>query len=178
MTTTEQSEMERSVRDRAPEEAVLRAAAAIVDAEAERAAWGPGVPRLLVVANRTSATPTVLQEVQRWAEAGPCAFALLIPRAPDRAPDWTLEVGLRLLSRAAPARRVEGLPCGPDAFGAIERAVRERRVDHIIVSTRPERLPRLLHRDLPRRVEQLGLPTTLILPRRETRSSARAPWGR
>jgi hypothetical protein len=122
-----------------------------------------GTTRILIVANRTAATPRLLDEVRRRAQAAPCEFALLIPGGDARGVEWGPGTALPLLRRAAQGP-VEGLTGGADPVAAVEEAVATGRFDEIIVSTLPRRLSAWLRRDLVRRIERLGLPVTAIVP--------------
>jgi hypothetical protein len=119
--------------------------------------------RILVVANRTAATPDLLDVVKRHARARPTTFALLIPDAPrGEHTDWTLELALPLLERAA-GGRVEGLTgTSGDPLDAIRAALSDGTYDRVIISTLPRRVSAWLRRDLPRRVEALGVPVEVV----------------
>src|SRR3954452_6476587 len=71
-----------------------------------------GARSVLIVANRTAATPGLLDEVRRRTAEGPCRFALLVPRpywdADTEKSGVTLELAIPLIEEAAGAR-VDGL---------------------------------------------------------------------
>lgn len=134
--------------------------------------------RVLIVANRTAATPTLLDEVKRLARERPTAFSLLIPDAPtSEHTDWTMELALPLLERAA-AGPVDSLTGEEDPFEAIRGAVTSGRYDEILISTLPRRVSKWLRRDLPRRVAGLGLPVRVITPDQQRLRDMSSPWGR
>jgi hypothetical protein len=125
----------------------------------------PAPTRVLVVAHQTAATPRLLDEVRTRARRSPCAFTLVVPR-----PYWdpetdaaatTLELAIPLLSEAA-GGHVEGIVGDTDPFVAVQQAVERGGFDEIIISTLPARVSRWLRRDLPHRVEGLGLPVTVV----------------
>jgi|SRR5215217_7352808 len=100
-----------------------------------------GPRRVLIVANRTAATPTLLEHVKELAAERPSTFALLIPDAPrSEHTDWTLDLALPLLERAARGP-VEGLTGGEDPFEAIRAAAATDDYDAIVISTLRARCP-------------------------------------
>ena len=120
--------------------------------------------RVLIVANRTAATPRLVEAVRERRRQGPCEFSLLIPDVTDRKrADWTLETALPVLRRSG--ARVEGLVGGADPFESVQAAVRDGGFDEIVVSTLSKKTSKWLRRDLLRRVEGLGLPVTAVQPR-------------
>jgi len=131
-----------------------------------------GAHHVLIIANRTAATPGLLEEVRRRAAEGATRFTLLVPR-PFWDPDTeesaiTLELAIPLLEEAARGR-VEGLIGDQDPVRAVESALADAPYDEIILSTLPEHISRWLHRDLPTRLQRFGLPVTLVTARKADR---------
>ncbi len=126
----------------------------------------PATPTsVLVVAHRTAATQRLIDEIRVRAQRSPCTFTLLVPR-PYWDPDTdeataTLELAIPLLDEAAGAH-VEGMIGDSDPFAAVEQEVERDGFDEIIISTLPARVSHWLRRDLPHRVEALGLPVTVV----------------
>jgi hypothetical protein len=133
----------------------------------------PGRPtRILVVANRTSVAPRLIEEIHRRAKEAPCEFTLLIPDVGRRGRhDWRLDTALPLLRRAAGRCPVDGVVGGPEPFTAVKEAVGGGNYDEIIVSTLPPRVSSWVRRDLIHRIESLGLPVTHVMPRSSRLSS-------
>jgi hypothetical protein len=131
--------------------------------------------RVLIVAHRTAATPALIEAVRERAARSPCSFALLVPR-PYWDPDTdeaalTLELAIPLLEEAARGH-VDGIVGDHDPLVAVRDALAVEAFDEAIISTLPARVSRWLHRDLPSRVEQLGLPVTLVTAKTATRKLA------
>jgi hypothetical protein len=124
--------------------------------------------RTLVVANRTAATPLLLDEIKRRAGEQPTAFVLLCPSVSARKRDWTLDEGLKAVRKAARGPtgqrevHVEGLEGAADPYQAVKDALAGGDFDDVIISTLSKRTSEWLRRDLPRRVEALGVPVTVI----------------
>ena len=130
--------------------------------------------RVLVVANRTAATPALIAAVKERAERGPARFTLLVPNTSrgieryadpedhaDTEAQNTLELALPLLEEAS-GSEVTGMVGCPEPLDAIQDAVNLHGFDEIILSTLPKRVSRWLHLDLPSKLNGLGLPVTTI----------------
>jgi hypothetical protein len=118
--------------------------------------------RILVVANRTASTPLLLDAVRTRAQEGPCTFALLIPNEPRKGgADWTLDTAKPLLEHET-GGPVEGIVGEADPYEAVKSALQDPGFDEVIISTLPKRVSEWLRRDLPHRVEKLGVPVTTI----------------
>ena len=134
--------------------------------------------RVLIVANRTAATPKLLDHVRATAGEGPCEFTLLVPGFPVEVDPHgeesrkTMELAVPLLEEAA-GGEVQGVLGSADAMKAVERELVRTHYDEVVVSTLPERVSQWLKRDLPTRIERLGIPVTVV--RAETRLRAPAP---
>ena len=131
--------------------------------------------RVLVVANKTAATPTLLEAVRDRARREKCTFTLLVPNSahglhrvmdPEDHVDKSeaenvIELAQPLLEDAA-GGSVETLIGDPEPLAAIQDAVNIHGFDEIIISTLPTRVSRWLRLDLPSKVKGLGLPVTTI----------------
>ena len=133
--------------------------------------------RILIVANRTAATPALIDMVRKRASEGARQFTLLVPRtfwdADTEQSAVTLELAIPLLEEAA-GSHVEGLIGDTDPFAAVTAALDQDTYDEIIISTLPARVSHWLHLDLPAKVQRLGLPVTVITARKADRNLAPA----
>ena len=131
--------------------------------------------RVLIVAHRTAATPSLLEAVRARAEAGPAQFTLLVPVAPrgldrvvnpedaDRSEAGAiLELALPLLEEAS-GSHIDGVIGDYNPIDAVSDAIHMRGgFDEIIISTLPVRVSRWLKSDLPSKLTGLGLPVTTV----------------
>ena len=143
-----------------------------------------GEARILVVANKTAATPALIEAVRERAARGPAKFTLLVPNAAhglhklvdpedqgSSEAEQTIELALPLLEQAA-GGPVDGMIGVPEPLAAIQDAINIHGFDELIISTLPQRVSKWLKLDLP--VEGRpgsGLPvTTVIASSREQRA--------
>ena len=123
--------------------------------------------RVLIVANRTAATPGLIEAVRERAARSPCSFALLVPQLAseelfgDEEAKKMLELAIPLLEEAA-GGPVSPLIGPPDALLAVERTLVQEHFDEVMISTLPERVSQWLRRDLPAKVQRLGVPVIVV----------------
>ena len=123
----------------------------------------PAGSRILIVAHKSVATPSLVDELSARTAAGPCRLALLIPDADDPAvAAWTLRRARRMLSDAV-GIPVHGIVSeGEDPYTGIAAALRAEPYDEVLISTLPEGGSQWLQDDLPARVRQFGVPVTVV----------------
>ncbi len=143
--------------------------------------------KVLVVANRTLCDQHLLDEINRRRSEGTVSFHVLVPAAvspwrwavagPD-AISWAavdadldpfaeaearLAALLDILAVAGVA--ATGEVCDANPVAAVEKIVRERPFDEVIVSTLPQGISRWLRGDVPDRIRsRTGLPVTHVVP--------------
>ena len=133
--------------------------------------------RILVVANKTAATPALLEAVRERASRGPCEFTLLVPNTThglhkvvdpedqsQSEAEATIELALPLLEDAA-GGPVDAMIGVPEPLAAIQDAVNLHGFDELIISTLPSRVSKWLKLDLPHKAAGLGLPVTTVTAR-------------
>jgi hypothetical protein len=129
----------------------------VVDVTAE----GDGVANVLVIANETVLGPQLLDKIRERAARGEASFLLVSPQSDPR--QGAHPEAERRLRRALSELRGAGIDAHgqvahPDPFEAAMEAIREERVDEIIVSTFAPERSGWLRRDL---VERLRNETKL-----------------
>jgi DNA-binding LacI/PurR family transcriptional regulator len=137
------------------------------------AAEDSGVANVLVIANETVVGETLLDRIRERARSSPASFLLVCPQNdPTEAPHPDAE---RRLRRALSLLRADGIEAHgqiahPDPYSAVMEAVRDERVDEIILSTFPgERGSSWLRGDVVERVRKdTGLPVEHIVVEPET----------
>jgi len=131
-----------------------------------------GDAHVLVVAHRTAATPRLLEEVRRRAQQSRCRITLLVPRPywdPDtEEAELVIELAVPLLEEAA-GRHVEAVVGADDPVDAVREFMATDEVDEIIVSTLPQRVSHWLRRDVPSRMQAIGVPVTVVTAEQSAR---------
>ena len=133
--------------------------------------------QVLVVANKTAATPALLEVVRERAAKGPCEFTLLVPNTThglhkvvdpedqsQSEAEAVIELALPLLEEAA-GKPVDAMIGVPEPLAAIQDAVNLHGFDELIISTLPTRVSKWLKLDLPSKAAGLGMPVTTVTAR-------------
>jgi uncharacterized membrane-anchored protein len=130
---------------------------------------------VLVVANKTAATPALLAAIAARAARGPAQFHLLVPNPAEHAElteaerrhkhaegEHVLALALPLIDEAAGKPATGSVSFRHDPMDAIEETLATGSFHEIILSTLPHSVSRWLHVDLPGRVSHTGLPVTTV----------------
>ena len=144
-----------------------------IESDTVRSVGGVHVnPRVLVVANKTAATPALIEAVRQRAAAGAAEFFMLVPNpahlpfdrvsADTQAGEHVLEEALPLFHDVAHVTIDGRVASSPNAFDDIIAELSAREYDEIILETPPAHVSHWLHVDLPQRLAHLGYPLTTV----------------
>ncbi len=128
---------------------------------------------VLVVADRTAASPALIAAIRERAKAGSAEFLLLVPNPDDhlvfdrisrdtRQGDQMLTAALPLLTEAAGGPIDSRVAISPNAYDDIVAELDRGDHQEVILSAHPGHVSQWLHLDLPHRIEQLGYPVTTV----------------
>jgi hypothetical protein len=138
----------------------------VVDVAAEM-----GQQNVLVIANETVLGRELLDKIRERAARGKASFLIISPQSDPS--EGTHPEAERRLKRAVAELRGDGIDthgqvAHPDPFSAALEAIREERVDEIIVSTFAPEKSGWLRRDLVERLRsETGLPVEHVIPKAE-----------
>ncbi|HEX6688511.1 MAG TPA: hypothetical protein VF085_07580 [Solirubrobacterales bacterium] len=152
--------------------AVSSAEARLADVPGPAGERAGGEPSVLVVTNKTEATPALVTAMRERAAAGPAKFFLLVPN-PDHLPFDRVSAdtadGEKVLASALPRLQEESgaevagrVASSPNAYDDIVAALNAGDYREIILETIPSHVSHWLHVDLPERVAGLGYPLTTV----------------
>ncbi len=130
---------------------------------------------MLVVANKTAASPALAEAVRNRADRGNATFFLLVPNPDDhlvfdrhsrdiRAGEQVLALALPVLEEAAGTTVAGRVSSSPNAYDDVEQELGAGAYDEVILSTLPDHVSHWLHVDLPSRIEHLGYAVTTVTP--------------
>ena len=133
--------------------------------ELEREEGAPA--NVLVIANETVVGEPLLERIRQRAERSPASFLIISPQSdPTQGAHPEAERRLRRALAELRGRGIEahGQIAHPDPFTAAMQAVKDERVDEILISTFPGERSGWLRRDLVERVRrETGLPVEHVV---------------
>ncbi len=140
--------------------------------------------QVLIVANKTATSPSLLEAVRKRASTTPASFFLLVPNGAPHAEitdaerhqhhveaERVLEASLPQLEEAAGSNVDGAVSSRHDPFDAIEEALNEGEFHEVILSTLPHHLSEWLHADIRHRLAHRRIPVTTVT------GEAEAPTG-
>jgi uncharacterized membrane-anchored protein len=133
---------------------------------------GSAEPGVLVVTNKTEATPAVLAAMRERAATGPARFFVLVPD-PEHLPfdrvasdvsdsDWALAQALPRFGETTGTEVRGRVANSPNAYDDIVEELQRGDYREIILETLPSHVSHWLHIDLPERVASLGYPVKTV----------------
>jgi hypothetical protein len=135
--------------------------------------------RILVVTDRTAATPELVSAIAERARSGPSQFRIVVPNPaaaelhplhPERhdkarEAEEVLHDAIREIEAVVGAPVIGSVSVRHDPVDASEQTMTAEPIDEIILSVVEHGLTRWLHQDLQHRLKHLGLPVTAVVSR-------------